>query len=85
MVVGRNDGKNHDRGEKQEKGAIKQKKKKKKGRYQWEASHTQDPMGFLIETFPFSFQKLVSGNLKTMLPIVDAFRSKTFFLEHLYT
>ena len=30
MVVGRNDGKNHDRGEKQEKGAIKQKKKKKK-------------------------------------------------------
>ena len=62
------------------------KKKKKKRKASMRGPHMQDLMGFLTETFQlFSFQKLLSDNLKTMFPIVYAFRSKTFFLEHLYT
>lgn len=48
-VVGGNDGKNHDRERKQENGAIKPKNKKRKPSMR--GPHTQDPMGFLTQTF----------------------------------
>ena len=77
-VVDGNDGKNHDRGRKQEREPSSQKIKKKEGineRPPHAGSHGLPHPNFLT----FSFQKLLSDNLKTMFPIVYAFRSKTFF------